>query len=54
MTQGKPIAATAARLSPTAGGQVGKTVTGAVRGSHGVLGAMLEKHSKGISHVTRR
>jgi len=49
MTQCKPIAATAARLSPMAGEWVGKTVTGAVRGSHGVLGAMLEKQSKGIN-----
>jgi hypothetical protein len=54
MTQGKPIAATTARLSPTAWGDVAETHDGSVIGLSGSLMGIFEKQSSENSHVARR
>jgi|GEM_PF-2679190 len=53
MTQSKPIAARSRPINATAGQGGGKTGSGAVRRSHGVLGAILDKHSTENSHAAR-
>jgi len=49
MTQGKPTAATTARIGVTALVMGGKTHNDALRGLCGALRAILEKQSKGIN-----
>lgn len=54
MTQGKPTAATTARIGVTARVEGGKIHNDALRGLHGALSAILEKQSTEISHAARR
>jgi hypothetical protein len=54
MTQEKPKETRSRPINTTAWHRVGKTGNGAVRGSHGVLGVMIDKQSTEIKHGARR